>query len=169
MSKCKRESSRIGKFPAPPPATMPEKQPHLGALNSSAWEEGPKSGAASPVKRGKKPSRDSVTCTLREKEIISEQPYGYQISGLEGGHKNRRAKSLSSWFCLPSRMFLWTSPVVQWLRFCVFHCGGHGFDPWLGKFRMPRRTNKQTKQCFLLHGCHCQGVRSFQSLISLCI
>ena len=86
-----------------------------------------------------------VTCTLREKEIISKQPYGYQISGLEGGHKNRRAKSLSSWFFLPSRMFLWTSLVVQWLRFCVFHRGGHGFDPWSGKFRMPRPTNKQKR------------------------
>ena len=42
-------------------------------------------------------------------------------------------------------MFLWTSLVVQWLRFCVFHCGGHRFDPWSGKFRMPRPTNKQKR------------------------
>lgn len=39
--------------PTPPPATMPEKPPHLGALNSSAWEERQKSGTASPVERGK--------------------------------------------------------------------------------------------------------------------
>ena len=140
-----RREHQIGKFPAPP-ATMPEKQPHLGALKS-AWKERQKSGAASPIKRGK--NRQGTLGHLhpqRKGQIISKQPCRYQISGLEGGHKNRRAKGLSLGFCLPSRMFLWTSLAVQWLRFCVFHCGAHGFDPWLGKFRMPRPTNKQTKK-----------------------
>lgn len=140
MSKCKGESSQIGKFPAPP-ATMPEKQPHLGALNSSAWKERQKSGVASPIKRGKKHQGTLGHLHPRRKgQIISRQPCRYQISGLEGGHKNRRAKGLSLGFCLPSRMFLWT--LVKILCFSL----------WGSRLRslvreVPHsKANKQTKK-----------------------
>ena len=52
-------------------------------------------------------------------------------------------KNCSYRTCL-SRIIIGTSLVVQWLRLC-FHCKGHGFYPWSGKFCRPAGMVKKKR------------------------
>ena len=36
--------------------------------------------------------------------------------------------------------------MVQWLRLHGFHCRGHGFDPWSGKFHMTQGVARKKKR-----------------------
>ena len=73
-----------------------------------------------------------------------------EVTVWEGGAwgilKEKSLESGDSWICGIKERKAGTSPVVQLVKILCFHCRGHGFHPWLGKFHVLNNVAKKRKR-----------------------